>query len=407
MDTDGQQDTQLERRGGEMRSLVSTMGGEIADTITIHLNHIISGTLLGSGKIEELQQIISHLEIDCVVFDCDVSPRQQRNLEELFDCAVIDRQEVILQIFSNTARTKESTLQVALARSLYSLPRLTRKWTHLSRQQGGAKGTRGEGEKQLEIDKRIVNRNIIAIKGELKKIEKQRQVQRKNRHISSIVTAAVVGYTNAGKSSLLKALSHSDVLVEDKLFATLEPVTRKVTLSNGSQILMSDTVGFVSNLPHHLVESFKSTLEEVSFSDLIIHLIDASHPDMHQCYETTREVLSSLGCQNHPTLYVINKIDSIENPFMYNRLMHELPHVVSISVKEEIGLERLQEAIVSVLSETYKEATLIIPYSHQELLAALRTKGSIISIEYEETGAKVEAKIPPQMYEQVERYIVE
>jgi GTP-binding protein HflX len=383
------------------------MGGEIADTITIHLNHIISGTLLGSGKIEELQQIISHLEIDCVVFDCDVSPRQQRNLEELFDCAVIDRQEVILQIFSNTARTKESTLQVALARSLYSLPRLTRKWTHLSRQQGGAKGTRGEGEKQLEIDKRIVNRNIIAIKGELKKIEKQRQVQRKNRHISSIVTAAVVGYTNAGKSSLLKALSHSDVLVEDKLFATLEPVTRKVTLSNGSQILMSDTVGFVSNLPHHLVESFKSTLEEVAYSDLIIHLIDASHPDMYQCYETTREVLSSLGCQNHPTLYVINKIDSIENPFMYNRLMHELPHVVSISVKEEIGLERLQEAIVSVLSETYKGATLIIPYSHQELLAALRTKGSIISIEYEETGAKVEAKIPPQMYEQVERYIVE
>jgi len=295
---------------------------------------------------------------------------------------------------------------VALARSLYSLPRLKRRWTHLSRQQGGAKGTRGEGEKQLEIDKRIVNRNIQVIKNELKKIDRQRQVQRKNRQSSPIINVAIVGYTNAGKSSLLKALSNSDILVEDKLFATLEPVTRKVTLLGNYQILLSDTVGFVSKLPHHLVESFKSTLEEVSYSDVIIHLLDASHPDMYQCYETTREVLFSLGCEHIPTVYVINKIDSIENPFIYNRLMHELSTAVPISVKDNLGIENLQRTLIETVSESFIYITLLIPYSHQKILSTLHTQGSVISVEYLEEGAKVEARIPPRIFEKVNLYSI-
>ncbi|MDC7245517.1 MAG: GTPase HflX [Sphaerochaetaceae bacterium] len=403
-DTGGDNEVGIERRKQEMCSLVSTMGSHVVDTVTVRLHAFVPATLIGSGKIEELRESAQQSQIDCIVFECDISPRQQRNLEQLLDLAVIDRQEVILQIFSNTARTKESTLQVALARSLYSLPRLKRRWTHLSRQQGGAKGTRGEGEKQLEIDKRIVNRNIQVIRKELNKIERQRQTQRKNRQTSPIVNAAIVGYTNAGKSSLLKALSNSDILVEDKLFATLEPVTRKVTLPGNHQILLSDTVGFVSRLPHHLVESFKSTLEEVTYSDLIIHLLDASHPDMYQCYETTREVLSSLGCEHIPTIYVINKIDSIENPFICNRLMHELPGTVGISVKDRLGLDELKNMIVRALIESYRETTLLIPYQHQKLLSTLHTQGEVISVDYQEEGAVVEAKIPPRIFDQMRIY---
>ena len=397
IDTDHDEKRRLEMRKQEMASLVSTMGSDIVYSTIISLSSIIPSTLIGKGKIERLVEDIEIYEIDCIIFDCDVSPRQQRNLEEALDCAVIDRQEVILQIFSNRATTKEANLQVELARALYSLPRLKRKWTHLSRQQGGMKGTRGEGEKQLEIDRRIISNNIAKIKKELEKIERQRLEQRKNRDSSIYPTVAIVGYTNAGKSSLLNALSKGDTLVEDKLFATLDSLTRKVHLPHGTQILLTDTVGFVKDLPHHLVESFKSTLEEVKYADLIIHLLDASHPDIWECYETTKEVLYSLGCSEQNTIYVINKIDAIENQFLYNRLVHELPSTIEISVREHIGFEQLGRGIEEALHATYQQKKLFIPYHRGELVATLQKRGSILSIDYEDKGVRIEAKIPPQI----------
>jgi GTP-binding protein HflX len=397
IDTDHDEKRRLEMRKQEMASLVSTMGSDIVYSTIINLSSIIPSTLIGKGKIERLIEDIEIYGIDCIIFDCDVSPRQQRNLEEALDCAVIDRQEVILQIFSNRATTKEANLQVELARALYSLPRLKRKWTHLSRQQGGMKGTRGEGEKQLEIDKRIISNNIAKIKKELEKIERQRLEQRKNRDSSIYPTVAIVGYTNAGKSSLLNALSKGDTLVEDKLFATLDSLTRKVNLPHGTQILLTDTVGFVKDLPHHLVESFKSTLEEVKYADLIIHLLDASHPDMWECYETTKEVLYSLGCSEQNTIYVINKIDAIENQFLYNRLVHELSSPIEISVRDHIGFEHLAQGIEEALHATYQQKSLFIPYHRGELVAALQKRGSILSIDYEDKGVRIEAKIPPQI----------
>ncbi len=381
----------------EMASLVSTMGCDIVLSTTIKLSTIIPSTLIGKGRIERLIEDIEMYEIDLVIFDCDISPRQQRNLEEALECAVIDRQEVILQIFSNRATTKEATLQVELARALYSLPRLTRKWTHLSRQQGGMKGTRGEGEKQLEIDRRIINTNIAKIKKELIKIEKQRFEQRKNRDLSILPTVAIVGYTNAGKSSLLNALSKGDTLVEDKLFATLESLTRKVKLPHGTEVLITDTVGFVKDLPHHLVESFKSTLEEAAYADLIIHLIDASHPDMYSCYETTKDVLYSLGCSEKNTIYVINKIDAIENEFMFNRLVHELNNVTKISVTHNLGFDTLAVRIEEALHSSYTQASLLIPYHRGELVATLQQRATVVSIDYEDKGVRIEAKVPPQI----------
>lgn len=397
IDLHHEQESRLEMKKQEMISLVSTMGADIIHTIVVHLSSITPSTLIGKGKIEELISDVERLEIDCIIFDTDISPRQQRNLEELLDVAVIDRQEVILQIFSNRATTKEASLQVELARAMYSLPRLKRKWTHLSRQQGGMKGTRGEGEKQLEIDRRIIDNNIFTIKKELEKIEKQRGEQRKSRDISPYPTVAIVGYTNAGKSSLLNALSKGDALVEDKLFATLEALTRKVKLPMGTQIFLTDTVGFVKDLPHHLVESFKSTLEEVKYADLIIHLIDASHPDMFECYETTNEVLASLGCSNKKTLPVINKIDAIENQFLYNRLLSTLEDIVEISVKKELGFDVLATKIEEALHSSYTIATLLIPYHHGELVAILQKRGSVLNIKYEDNGVKIEAKVPPEL----------
>ena len=397
IDTDRDSETRLEMRKQEMASLVSTMGSDIVYSTIVHLSSMVPSTLIGKGKIERLIEEIEIYEIDCIIFDCDVSPRQQRNLEEILDCAIIDRQEVILQIFSNRATTKEANLQVELARALYSLPRLKRKWTHLSRQQGGMKGTRGEGEKQLEIDKRIINNNIAKIKKELEKIERQRLEQRKNRDSSIYPTVAIVGYTNAGKSSLLNALSIGDALVEDKLFATLEALTRKVKLPHGTQILLTDTVGFVKDLPHHLVESFKSTLEEVKYADLIIHLMDASHPDMWECYETTKEVLYQLGCEEQNTIYVINKIDAIENQFLYNRLISTIPSPIEISVRNSIGFDLLAKGIEEALHASYQQESLLIPYNRPELVAILQKRGTVIRIDYEDKGVRIEAKVPPQI----------
>jgi GTP-binding protein HflX len=379
------------------------MGAEIVGSLIITLREVHPATLIGSGKVAELQAMIQEVEADCIIFDHDIAPRVQRNLEQLFDCAVIDRQEVILQIFSDRAATREAVLQVALARQEYSLPRLTRKWTHLSRQRGGMKGTRGEGETQLEIDRRIVMNKIASLKRELRKVESQRSVQRKNRQEGSVPTAAIVGYTNAGKSSLLNVLSHSDVLVENKLFATLDPTTRNIELPRGGEILISDTVGFVSDLPHQLVDAFRSTLEETQYADFIIHVLDASHPDMLQCYQTTMEVLESLNCADKPMIIFVNKMDAIHDEFSVAHIRMEHPDLIVGSVHQKTGIEELLERMAQLAHAAHPELSYEFPLSRGDLVAKIRASGTILSIEYNQ-NITVRARVSQQLVEKLKSW---
>ncbi len=397
-------DAQDELRKGEIESLVTTIGLESVVSVLITLREIYPATLISSGKVDLVSELIDIHEADVVVFDTSLSPRQQRNLEAATGCAVIDREEVILQIFSSRAKTREARLQIDLAYALYSLPRLTRAWTHLSRQQGGAKGTRGEGETQLEVDRRLVRERINRIEKELAVVRKQRSTQRKGRIDSSYPLVAVIGYTNAGKSSLLKSLTGSDIYVEDKLFATLEPVTRKVVLPSGRTILMSDTVGFVQNLPHHLVESFKSTLEEVLYADVLLHVIDASHPDPATCYETTLSVMHDLNAGDKPVINVINKIDAIENQFAYRRIRHEIENVIEISVKEERGFDELYRRLEEELFRDSVEMDLLIPYDQGRMVSLLHSRGTVISSEYKESGVSLRAAVPHSLLESFALY---
>lgn len=391
-----------EARLEELHSLVETMGAQIVGSLIIPLRNSHAATLIGSGKVAELRTLVEEAEADCLVFDQDIAPRVQRNLENQFDIAVIDRQEVILQIFSDRAATKEAVLQVALARQEYSLPRLTRKWTHLSRQRGGMKGTRGEGETQLEIDRRIVTGRIAALKRELLKVEAQRTVQRKNRSEGTIPTAAIVGYTNAGKSSLLNLLSQSDVLVENKLFATLDPTTRNIALPRGGEVLVSDTVGFVSNLPHQLVDAFKSTLEEARYSDFIIHVVDSSHPDMLQCYETTMEVLASLGCSGKPMVVFVNKMDAAHDEFSVTKILSDHPGSIAGSVIRKEGVEALLYAVEQLAHATHPEHSYAFPHARGDLVAMIRKNGTVLHISYDDDLVRVRARVPQRLVSKLE-----
>ncbi len=390
------QDDAKERTGAkleELRSLVRTMGSEIAGDMIIPMRQEHPATLIGRGKIEEISQLCEELDAQCVIFDHDLSPRNQRNLENLTGLCVIDRQEVILQIFANRAMTKEAVLQVALARLQYSLPRLTRKWTNLSQQKGGVKGTRGEGETQLELDRRSVLRRIDQLKDDLAKVRAQRDIQRKSRKEGSIPTGAIVGYTNSGKSSLLRVLSGADVLVEDKLFATLDPTTKKVKLPGGYEVLLSDTVGFVSDLPHHLVDAFKSTLEETREADFLIIVCDASHPDLLACYETTREVLRSLDSTEKPTIVMINKMDACLEEFAVARLKSMADHVVETSVLRHQGLEDLEKEIEGIIHRLRPLREYLIPNDRHDLVAWLRRNGSVEEVQYDEDGIRLKARL--------------
>jgi len=390
-------DQRAEARLEELLSLVKTMGAEVVSSLIIPLRTINPATLIGSGKVAEVMTIAEEAQAEAIIFDHDLPPRCQRNLEEMTSLAVIDRQEVILQIFSDRAATREAVLQVALARQEYSLPRLTRKWTHLSRQQGGAKGTRGEGETQLELDRRIVSNRITQLKEELKKIEAQRAIQRKSRSNGTVPTAAIVGYTNAGKSSLLNFLSKSDVLVEDKLFATLDPTTRRISFPNGGDILLTDTVGFVSNLPHQLVDAFKSTLEEAAYDDFIIHVCDAAHPDMLQCYDTTMEVLASLGCEGKPMVVFINKMDMVHNEFAVAKILSQHPDAIRGSIKDGAGIKELLLAIEAMAHESHPEHQYLFPNTRHDLVALIRNSGTLIDAEYLPEGILVKARVPERL----------
>lgn len=352
-----------------------------------------SATLIGSGKVAEIGAIIDESAVDLAIFEIPLSPRIQRNLEQTWSCAVIDRDEVILQIFADRAQTKEAVLQVELARLEYSLPRLTRKWTHLSRQRGGMRGTRDAGETQLEMDRRQISDKILLLKEQLAKVVTQRAVQRSQRLASSIPVGAIVGYTNSGKSSLLNALTDAGVFVEDKLFATLDPTTRAVKLPGGEEILLSDTVGFVSNLPHNLVEAFKSTLEEAVYADFLIIVCDASSPDMIANYTTTVTVLEELGATDKPAIVLANKIDKLEDGFAVSRLRSMYTPVIESSIVTSQGLDLLVDEIGNLLRRIRPLSTYLIPNDRHDLVAHIHRWGQVQQIEYTEAGIFVKARI--------------
>lgn len=376
----------------ELTELVENLRLKIVGSELVNLRMRTPALLLGSGKAAELVAQAKAAGADVIVFDEALSPAQQRNWEELFGGAVIDRQEVILEIFSDRAQTREATLQVALARMEYSLPRLTRAWTHLSRQRGkGSMG--GEGETQLEQDRRIVRDRIAHLKAELAGVVKQRGVQRTRRQRVPIPTAAIVGYTNAGKSSLLNTLTGAHVLAEDKLFATLDPTTRQLVLRGNQKLLVTDTVGFIRRLPHGLVEAFKATLEEVVVADFLLHVLDVTNPNIEQHHATTLAVLAELGAAEKTIVTVFNKVDAAD-PTMIRRARQLVSDGLLVSAHTKAGLDQLETRCIELIADTLGATELLVPHDRYDVIARLHALGHIHEQEHEEDGVRIKARIP-------------
>ncbi len=380
----------------ELRELLRTLGIGTVGSMTVDLSRPRPRFLVGSGKARQIIEAARDAKADVIVFDDPLSPAQQRNWENSADITVIDRQEVILDIFAERASTKEAELQIALARSTYELPRLKRRWTHLSRQRGmsGGMGLRGEGEQQIEVDARLVQRRIGRLRKQLEEVRRKREVQRKKRLKRPLPNAAIVGYTNAGKSALLNALTGARVLIEDKLFATLDPTTRRLVLPNQQELLVSDTVGFIRKLPHLLVEAFKATLEEAVLADFIIEVIDATSPDREYHHRTTQEVLRELGAGNKNMITVFNKIDLVDDPRLAPRLRRRFERPLFLSAVTGEGLGLLQERLAEELQDEIVQMTLSIPHSRYELVAKLHRSGHIHRQKATDDGLEIEAAVP-------------
>ncbi len=397
---------ETENHLAELAELAANIGLATAEKTVVNLKTPFPRYLVGSGKAEEIREAAAAAGAEFIVFDDEISPSQQRNWEELTGLCVIDRQEVILEIFARRALTREARLQVDLARMEYSLPRLTRAWTHLSRQRGGRQGTRDAGETQLEIDRRRVLARIDRAKRELENVRKNRRTRRSLRERTGIRVVSLVGYTNAGKSSLLNALTGSGVLVEDKLFATLDPTTRKLWLPSGETVLVTDTVGFIRKLPHRLVEAFKATLEETAGADLLIHVLDASDPEMRSHASATREVLREIGAEDKPVVTAFNKIDLCRDLDLIRQTMEDYPNPALLSAATGEGLPGLLAEIDSVLSSEYVSLCWELPRDRQDLVSLLRKNGRIISQDYTERGVEICALVSRPLRELLAPYLL-
>lgn len=375
----------------ELKGLVQTLGMDIVQRLTLNRMEVHPQYGIGTGKAKEIAELAKQIDVDCIIFDFNIEPRKQRNWEELTGLSCFDRQEVIIKIFAQRATTKEATLQVELARLSYMKPRLAHAKNDYSRQRGGAFGAKGSGETQLELDQRIISNKISQIKHELAEIELNRKTQRKQREKNP--TCALVGYTNAGKSSLLNALTGSDAYVKDQLFATLDPLTKKLPLNDSAGVLITDTVGFINNLPHHLIDAFKSTLEEAVYADLLLIVLDSSDPDAASHYETVCHVLEEIGAAKNPRLILLNKIDKAEDEeigALYTSLRHKFPDAISVSAKEQKGFIELKDKITELL---YGESgEYIFPSSQAVLINELRKAGCIQSEEWLDDGVHITAR---------------
>src|SRR5271165_6343151 len=355
----------------ELSELAVTAGGDVVGDGTQKLEAPVAGTFIGSGKADEFAKHCRQQDVDTVIFDDELSPAQSRNLERVFDCKVLDRTSLILDIFAQRARTKEGKLQIELAQLQHLLPRLTRLWGHLSRQKGGI-GMRGDGETQLETDRRRVQDRIARIREELEVVRRQRSTQRQGRQRNRWPLASIVGYTNAGKSTLLNRLTGAEVLAENKLFATLDPTTRRLRLPTNQNVLLTDTVGFIRKLPHGLVEAFKATLEEVVQADLLLHVVDASHPEAEAQIQAVEGVLKDIGADGKPTLMVFNKVDQLNGSHdILSRSLEQHPNGVAISAATGEGIPALLAELGSQLRPIREFMELSVPHDQTGVIARL------------------------------------
>jgi GTPase len=389
----------------ELRELANSAGAEVVDTVTQKLRKPTAPYYIGRGKAESIKDSIQDREVTSIIFDDELSPAQGRNLENLLARKVLDRTQLILDIFAQRARSREGRLQIELAQLQYLLPRLTRMWHHLSRQTGGI-GTRGPGETQLEVDRRRVQERIARLERELEAVRKTRAVQRQGRKRHQWPVASVVGYTNAGKSTLLNLLTGADVVTENRLFATLDPTTRSFVLPNNQRLLLTDTVGFLRKLPHTLIESFKATLEEVSEADLLIHVVDLSHSRIDEHMAAVDAVIRELDAYGKQTLIVFNKIDTLENRDLAEAYVKRFPGSVAISARRGEGVAELVQALQGTLGSWRLRSRFRIPVSESALIPEIHRVGHVLELRYEGDEALIVAHVPPHLEAKLAQYSV-
>ncbi len=408
----------LEDSMQELELLADTAGVEVVGYITQNLNAPNPKTFIGSGKVEEVKILASELEADMIIFDNELSPRHQRELEKIVgeSTRVIDRTALILDIFAQHAQTSEGRLQVELAQYEYRLPRLTRAWTHLARQAGGGGGRaggvggvglRGPGETQLEVDRRTISNRIEYLKNELEKVRAHRHRHRERRRKTRIPVVALVGYTNAGKSTLLNKLSNADVYIADQLFATLDPTTRRVELPGGQMILFTDTVGFIQKLPTEIVAAFRATLEEITDADVLVHVVDITHINASAQAKSVQETLVEIGAGDIPMITAFNKIDLLKDTASAINTLEGFSNTYPISAMTGQGLEKLLTAIESELFETYVEIEVNIPYQEGQLISLLHENGQVLEVKNSETGTILKGLIPRRHLYQFEPFLLE
>ena len=392
----------------ELALLAQTVNLEVVGEASQRLDTPNPSTLIGKGKVEEIAMLAEENLADIIIFDTELSPRHQRDLEETFGAKlrVIDRTALILDIFAQHAHTSEGILQVSLAQYEYRLPRLTRAWTHLARQTGGGGGRagsvggvglRGPGETQLEVDRREIRKRISVLKKELEKVRAHRQRYRSQRKRSRIPLISLVGYTNAGKSTLLNRITHAEVLVADQLFATLDPTTRRVELPGGHQGLLTDTVGFIQKLPTQLIAAFQATLEEISEADLLIHVVDITHPNALEQARSVTDTLKEIQADHIPVITALNKVDRLPQPELANELLADFPKAVAISALKGLGINELLQAIELELFENFTPITVQIPYTEGQLISLFHEQGQVTLIEHKRKGVAIQGYIPNRL----------
>ncbi|MBC7249039.1 MAG: GTPase HflX [Anaerolineae bacterium] len=397
----------------ELAQLARTAGIEVVGQTYQRLDSIVPATFIGKGKVQELVDLHAELDFDVLIFDEELSPRQQRELEEAFadEVKVLDRTALILDIFAQHAHTREGALQVELAQYEYRLPRLTRAWTHLARQVGGAAGRggiggvglRGPGETQLEVDRRRIRERIAHLKRELEEVRTHLRLYRQRRQREGIPVVALVGYTNAGKSTLLNALSGADVYVADQLFATLDPTTRRVELPGGQVVLFTDTVGFIQKLPTQLVAAFRATLEEVAEADLLLHVVDVTHRNVYEQVAAVHDTLAEIGVAEKPMVNALNKVDRLRDPQALAELVADFPDSVPISALRGHGLDLLLARIEAMLQENMVSVDVVIPYDRGDLVARFHEQGQVEEKSHTAEGIHIRGRLPRELAERLQR----